>query len=64
MKKTSDSSSSGETGTPRWVKVFGIIALIVVVAFIILMFIRGPGGHGPGRHMPPVVPERGVPQPR
>jgi hypothetical protein len=43
-----------DTGsTPRWVKVFGIIALVVVLLFVILMFIRGPGGrHGPGRHMP------------
>ena len=40
------------TGTPRWVKVFGIIALVVVLLFLILMFTRGPGGrHGPGRHM-------------
>ncbi len=40
------------TGTPRWVKVFGIIALVVVLLFAILMFTRGPsgGGHGPGRH--------------
>jgi len=40
------------TGTPRWVKVFGIIALVVVLLFVILMFTRGPGGHGPGRHTP------------
>jgi len=36
--------------TPRWVKVFGIIAIVVVLLFIILMLTRGPGGHGPGRH--------------
>lgn len=36
--------------TPRWVKVFGIIALVVVLLFILLMLTRGPGGHGPGRH--------------
>jgi hypothetical protein len=35
-------------GTPRWVKVFGIIALVVVLLFVFLMFTRGPGGHGPG----------------
>jgi len=39
-------------GTPRWVKVFGIIALVVVLLFVFLMFTRGPGGHGPGRHTP------------
>jgi hypothetical protein len=38
-------------GTPRWVKVFGIIAVVVVLLFVILMFTRGSGGrHGPGRH--------------
>ena len=37
-------------GTSRWVKVFGIIALVVVLLFVILLFTRGPGGHGPGRH--------------
>lgn len=39
-------------GTPRWVKVFGIIALVVVLLFVVLMFTRGPGGHGPVRHIP------------
>ena len=40
------------TGTPAWVKVFGVIALFVVLLFVILMFTRGPGArHGPGRHM-------------
>jgi hypothetical protein len=38
-------------GTPRWVKVFGIIALILVV-LIVVMLIAGRGGHGPGRHAP------------
>ena len=38
-------------GAPRWVKVFGIIAVILVVLFLVLIFTRGPGGHGPRRHM-------------
>lgn len=38
------------TGPPRWVKVFGIIALVVVVVFLILLASGGGGGHGPGRH--------------
>jgi hypothetical protein len=43
-----------DTGTPRWVKVFGTVILVVVVLFLILMFTRGPGGrrHGPGLHTP------------
>ena len=37
------------TGTPRWVKVFGVIAVIIVLLFVI-MLLTGGGGHGPGRH--------------
>ena len=36
------------TGTPRWVKVSGIIALVVVLVVIIMLLIGG--NHGPGRH--------------
>lgn len=36
--------------TPLWVKVFGIIAVIVVALFVIVLVTGGPGGHGPGRH--------------
>lgn len=39
------------TGTPRWVKVFGIISVVVVLLFVILL-LAGGGRHGPGRHMP------------
>lgn len=47
-----DHDSNTETSTPRWVKVFGVIALVVVLLFVILMFTRGPGGRGhtPSRH--------------
>jgi hypothetical protein len=38
------------TGTPRWVKVFGIIALVVVLVVVVLLLTRGSGGHGPSRH--------------
>ena len=31
-----------ETGTPRWVKVFGVIALVVVLLFVILLLTVGP----------------------
>lgn len=36
------------TRTPRWVKVFGIITLIVLVLFVVLLVFGG--GHGPSRH--------------
>ena len=35
-------------GTPRWVKVFGIIAIVVVLLVVIMLLT----GHGPGRHAP------------
>ena len=38
------------TGTPRWVKVSAIIAAVVIVLFVLLLVIKGPGGHGPRRH--------------
>jgi hypothetical protein len=54
------------SGTPRWVKVFGIIALVVVLLFVVLLL---TGGHRPGRHSavghtPPAgVPDPGVQRP-
>jgi hypothetical protein len=35
-------------GTPRWVKVFGIIAIVVVLLVVFMLLT----GHGPGRHTP------------
>jgi hypothetical protein len=40
-----------DPGAPRWVKVLGIIALVVVLLVVVTMFIGG-GEHGPGRHTP------------
>lgn len=37
-------------GVPPWVKVFGIVALVLVVLFVIMLLSGGGGGHGPGRH--------------
>jgi len=42
-------------GTPRWVKVFGIVALVLVV-LLVVMIIAGRGGHGPGRHTGDIIP--------
>ena len=39
-------------GTPRWVKVSGIIALVLVLVFLVLLL---TGNHGPGRHSSGVV---------
>ena len=41
------------TGTPRWVKVLGVIGLIVAL-LVIIMLLTGIGGeHGPSRHTSP-----------
>lgn len=40
-------------GTPRWVKVSGVIAIVVGV--LVVLMLTGPigaGAHGPGRHLP------------
>jgi hypothetical protein len=44
-----DPGSRGPTtGAPRWVKVFGIIAL--VLAMLVVVLLLSGGNHGPGRH--------------
>jgi hypothetical protein len=42
-------NDSEEAGTPRWVKIFGLIALVLVV-LVVVMLVVGRGGHGPSRH--------------
>jgi hypothetical protein len=37
---------------PRWVKVSGIIVIILVLLFVILKLTGIGGNHGPGRHLP------------
>jgi len=45
-----DPGPGSARGTPRWVKVFGIIALVLVLVFVISLLagVR----HGPGLHTP------------
>jgi hypothetical protein len=38
-----------EHQTPRWVKVSGIVILVLVLAVIVMLLVGG-GEHGPGRH--------------
>jgi hypothetical protein len=47
------------TRAPRWVKVFGIIAVVLVLLFVISAL--AGGGHGPGRHMGGHPPASSVP---
>lgn len=39
-------------GTPRWVKAFGITAVLLVLLVAIVVFTGIGGPHGPGRHLP------------
>lgn len=47
--ETDRGADQGSTpaGTPRWVKVFGAMALVVLLLFVILLV---TGRHGPRRH--------------
>jgi hypothetical protein len=37
-------------GTPRWVKIFGLVALVLILLIGALLLFGG-GSHGPGRHL-------------
>ncbi|HEV2126569.1 MAG TPA: hypothetical protein VGW38_27740 [Chloroflexota bacterium] len=43
-------SSPSYPGTPRWVKVSGMIVIVLVLLAGIVMFASG-GRHGPSRHL-------------
>ena len=44
-------------GTPRWVKVFAIIALLVVVLVVVSVLTGRGGPHSPRRHIAPAETE-------
>jgi hypothetical protein len=52
------------TGVPRWVKLVGLVAVAIAVAFLLLT-LAGIGDHGPSRHgddpgrLPPLVAPEG-----
>jgi hypothetical protein len=47
---TDPSRDDDPAGTRRWVKVAGIIALVVALLVVVMVLIGGTGGHGPQRH--------------
>lgn len=57
-----DPGDEATAGMPRWVKVFGVVTVVVVLLFLILMFTRGPGGRGhtPFRHFGGEPPAEGA----
>ena len=46
-----NTQNESAAGTPRWLKVFGIIALALILLVAVLQVMGG--GHGPSRHTPP-----------
>jgi hypothetical protein len=42
-----DDQARANAGTPRWVKVFGTVAAVVFLLFVVMLI----GGHRPGRHL-------------
>ena len=46
--ETGDAPAASQSGTPRWVKVAGVIALVVLVMLVVALL--SGGKHGPGRH--------------
>ncbi len=61
-KLPNSNSDSNDTGmrqtedrpprTPRWVRVSGTIAIVLVLLIVILKITGVGGNHGPGRHIP------------
>jgi hypothetical protein len=46
MAEPADQDSNQPPSTPRWVKVFGIVVLVLVLVFLVLHLTgRGLGGH-------------------
>jgi hypothetical protein len=52
MSQTHVEPERGSNSAPRWVKVFGIVALVLVLLVVIIMLTGVGGEHGPGRHIP------------
>ena len=44
-------AADGEAGTPRWVKAFGLVALVLLLAFVVLHLVGGGFGHHIAEHV-------------
>jgi hypothetical protein len=47
---------SPSSGVPRWVKIFALIAVVLIVLFVLVQVATG-GKHGPGRHLSMATPQ-------
>jgi hypothetical protein len=50
MKETQMADLPPYPGTPRWVKISGIVVGVLVLLVAIVLFTGVGGPHGPGRH--------------
>ena len=48
--KGGESGQESSPRTPRWVKLFGIVILLLILAFLIVKLVGVGGNHGPDRH--------------
>ncbi len=49
MSESADTTRDTPPRTPRWVKVFGAVAAVVILLFLVLLLTGND--HGPGRHL-------------
>ena len=45
-----DARHTTASATPRWVKIFAAITVVVAILFVVVLLFGGD--HGPGRHAP------------
>lgn len=55
-------SGGAETGTPRWVKVFGLVAALLALTFVALHLTGHGFGHEHHMHHPRETPAQGGPR--
>jgi hypothetical protein len=44
-------SGRESTSTPRWVKVFGVVTIVLILLFVVVVVAGIGGHHGPSRHL-------------
>jgi NADH:ubiquinone oxidoreductase subunit 6 (subunit J) len=49
LREPNGGPTNRSAGIPRWVKVFVLVAAVVVLLMVVAMLVTG-GQHGPGRH--------------
>ena len=46
-----DPDTPSDIAMPLSLKVFGILAFVVILLIAVMLLMGGPGAHGPGRHI-------------